>query len=98
MTGCCRGRTTQLGTRALRFLEGKLSDIKVVVPEDKLKKLQSVTIVLDLTHGKLGADAVSPECRLAQGERLLGRPGEMRPHSLGRPTWRRSGTSTSNRG
>ena len=43
-----------LGTRALRFLENKLSDIKAVMPEDKLKKLQSVTIVLDLTHGKLG--------------------------------------------
>ena len=44
----------ELGTRALRFLEGKLSDIKVVVPADKLKKLQAVTIVLDLTHGNLG--------------------------------------------
>lgn len=43
----------ELGTRALRFLEGKLSDIKVVVPADKLKKLQAVTIVLDLTHGNL---------------------------------------------
>ncbi len=42
-----------VGTRALRFLEGKLSDIKVVVPADKLKKLQAVTIVLDLTHGNL---------------------------------------------
>jgi hypothetical protein len=42
-----------LGARALRFLEGKLSDIKMVVPADKLKALQSVTIVLDLTHGKL---------------------------------------------
>lgn len=43
-----------LGIRALRFLEGKLSDIKAVVSEDKLKQLQAVTIVLDLTHGKLG--------------------------------------------
>jgi len=43
-----------LGTRALRFLENKLSDIEAVMPEDKVKKLQSVTIVLDLTHGKLG--------------------------------------------
>jgi putative heme-binding domain-containing protein len=43
-----------MGARALRFLEGKLADIKVVVPADRLKKLQSVTIVLDLTHGKLG--------------------------------------------
>jgi len=43
----------ELGTRAIRFLEAKLSEIKVVVPEDKLKKLQSVVIVLDLTHGNL---------------------------------------------
>jgi hypothetical protein len=50
-----------LGTRALRFLEGKLSDIKAVVPEDKLKKLQSVTIVLDLTHGKLGPMQYHPD-------------------------------------
>jgi hypothetical protein len=44
----------ELGARTLRFLEGKLSDIKAVVPADKVKKLQAVTIVLDLTHGKLG--------------------------------------------
>ena len=42
-----------LGKRALRFLESKLFDITVVVPPDRLKKLQAVTIVLDLTHGKL---------------------------------------------
>ena len=50
----------ELGKKALRFLEGKLSDIKVVVPEDRLKKLQTVTIVLDLTHGKLGAMQYHP--------------------------------------
>jgi hypothetical protein len=44
----------ELGRRALRFLENKLADIEAVVPEDRLKKLQAVTIVLDLTHGKLG--------------------------------------------
>ena len=49
-----KGPDAELGTRSLRFLEGKLSDIKVVVPEDKLKKLQAVVIVLDLSHGKLG--------------------------------------------
>jgi len=43
-----------MGKTALRFLENKLADIKVVVPADKVKKLQAVTIVLDLTHGKLG--------------------------------------------
>ncbi len=54
MIGCCRAPDDELGTRALRFLEAKLSDIKAVVPADKVKKLQAVTIVLDLTHGKLG--------------------------------------------
>jgi hypothetical protein len=43
----------ELGRRALRFLEGKLADIRVVVPEDRLKKLQAVTIVLDLSCGGL---------------------------------------------
>ena len=43
----------ELGKRALRFLENKLADITVVVPKERLKKLQAVTIVLDLTHGKL---------------------------------------------
>jgi hypothetical protein len=42
-----------LGTRALRFLEAKLADIKAVVAAEPLAKLQGVTIVLDLTHGKL---------------------------------------------
>jgi hypothetical protein len=49
-----------LGARALRFLEGKLADIKIVLPADKLKALQSVTIVLDLTHGKLEAMQYHP--------------------------------------
>jgi hypothetical protein len=43
----------EIGRKALRFLENKLADIIVVVPEDRLKKLQAVTIVLDLSHGKL---------------------------------------------
>jgi putative heme-binding domain-containing protein len=43
----------ELGQRALRFLENKLADIKVVVPAERLQKLQAVTIVLDLSHGKL---------------------------------------------
>lgn len=48
------GPDAELGTTALRFLEAKLAEIKVVVPADRVKKLQAVTIVLDLTHGKLG--------------------------------------------
>ena len=49
-----RAPDDELGTRALRFLENKLADIKIVVPADKVKKLQAVVIVLDLTHGNLG--------------------------------------------
>ncbi|MBA4191085.1 MAG: metallopeptidase [Planctomycetaceae bacterium] len=44
----------ELGTRALRFLEAKLAEIKIAVPADRVKKLQTVVIVLDLTHGNLG--------------------------------------------
>ncbi len=53
MTACSNQPNEELGKRALRFLEYKLADIKMVVPADRVKKLQSVTIVLDLTHGKL---------------------------------------------
>jgi hypothetical protein len=42
-----------LGSRALKLLEAKLADITYVVAPDRLEKLQSVTIVLDLTHGRL---------------------------------------------
>ena len=50
-----------LGSRALRFLEGKLFDINAVVPEDKLKKLHAVVIVLDLTNGKLDSMQYHPD-------------------------------------
>jgi len=55
-----QGPQSALGARALRFLEGKLSDVTAVVSEEKLKKLQSVTIVLDLSHGNLGAMQYHP--------------------------------------
>jgi len=42
-----------LGTRVLSLLEAKLVDITFVVPGEPLKKLQAVTIVLDLSHGPL---------------------------------------------
>jgi hypothetical protein len=50
-----------LGERALRFLRAKLSDVKAVVPEGPLKKLQAITIVLDLTHGKLDTMQYHPD-------------------------------------
>jgi hypothetical protein len=43
----------ELGTRVLKLLEAKLVDITYVVPSEPLKKLQAVTIVLDLSHGPL---------------------------------------------
>lgn len=50
----------ELGTRALRFLEAKLVEIKAVVPPERVKDLQGVTIVLDLNCGKLGAMQYHP--------------------------------------
>ena len=50
-----------LGSRALRFLEAKLVEIKVVVPAERLKDLQGVTIVLDLSCGKLGSIQYHPD-------------------------------------
>lgn len=43
-----------VGQRALKFLEAKLAEIKLIVPAERVKDLQTVTIVLDLTCGKLG--------------------------------------------
>jgi len=48
------------GTHALRTLEAKLADIKVVVPADKIEKFQAVTIVMDQSHGKLGSMQYHP--------------------------------------
>lgn len=55
-----QGPDATLGSQAVRFLEGKLHDIKAVVPPDKLQQLMAVTIVLDLTHGKLSAMQYHP--------------------------------------
>lgn len=43
----------EAGLRALRFLEAKLVEIKAVVPPSRVKDLQQVTIVLDLSCGDL---------------------------------------------
>jgi hypothetical protein len=50
----------KLGERALKLLASKLNDITYVVPQDKLAKLQSIPIVLDLTHGSLRAMQYHP--------------------------------------
>ena len=49
-----------LGAKAIRFLEAKLVEIKAVVPEERVKDLQAVTIVLDLNCGKLGSMQYHP--------------------------------------
>ena len=41
------------GPRALQLLEAQLADISSVIASDRLEKLRAVTIVLDLSHGKL---------------------------------------------
>jgi hypothetical protein len=43
----------ELGKRSIALLDYKLTEIASVVPPDPLEKLRKVTIVLDLTHGKL---------------------------------------------
>ena len=50
-----------IGARALRFLEYKLGDIRSVVAPERLAKLQSFTIVIDRTHGKLRAMQYHPD-------------------------------------
>ena len=50
-----------LSERALKFLEAKLVEIKAVVPAERVKELQTVTIVLDLSCGKLGAMQYHPD-------------------------------------
>jgi len=47
--------------RALKFLESRLFDLKVLVAPDPLAKLQTVSIVLDLTHGKLRSMQYHPD-------------------------------------
>jgi len=44
----------ELADKALRFLSFRLAELKVVVPADKVARLQRVPIVLDLNHGGLG--------------------------------------------
>jgi hypothetical protein len=50
-----------IGERAIKALEAKLADINAVVALDKLEKLHTVTIVLDLSHGKLTAMQYHPD-------------------------------------
>jgi len=55
-----QGRDEELGVRVLKALEAKLADINSVVSRDRLEKLHAVTIVLDLSHGKLDSMQYHP--------------------------------------
>ncbi|MBE3097303.1 MAG: hypothetical protein IMZ44_09270 [Planctomycetes bacterium] len=56
-----------IGKRSLQLLEAKLADIKSVVAADRLARLQAVTIVLDLTHGKLRPMQYHPSAAWLEG-------------------------------
>jgi alpha-galactosidase len=49
-----------LGDHALRLLANRLYDIKLVVPADKVARLQKVPIWIDYSHGKLRAAQYHP--------------------------------------
>ena len=51
----------ELGTRALKLLDAKLTEIASVVAPDRLAKLRAVTIVLDKSHGKLANMQYHPD-------------------------------------
>jgi hypothetical protein len=51
----------ELGARALKFLEAKLVEIKIVVPAQRVKQLQEVAIVLDLECGGLRSMQYHPD-------------------------------------
>jgi hypothetical protein len=54
------GPDKELGDRALRLLANRLYDIKLVVPTDKVVRLQQVLLWLDRTHGKLRSAQYHP--------------------------------------
>ncbi|MEP4078264.1 metallopeptidase [Haloferula sp.] len=47
------GSEKDLGSRALKLIEGRLHEIVVILPADKVKRLQQVPIWIDLSHGEL---------------------------------------------
>lgn len=61
------GEHEELGVRALRFLESKLSDIVAVVPSGPLARLREVVIVMDLECGGLGSMQYHPSAEWLRG-------------------------------
>jgi hypothetical protein len=57
------GPDKALGDRALRLLANRLFDIQLVVPADKVARLQKVPIWLDASHGNLRPAQYHPSAR-----------------------------------
>jgi hypothetical protein len=53
----------EVGTRILKSLEARLSDIEAVVPPARVADLRKVAIVLDMSHGKLMPMQYHPEAK-----------------------------------
>jgi hypothetical protein len=54
------GPDKELGEGAVRLLANRLSDIKLIVPADKVARLQRVPIWLDRSHGELTSAQYHP--------------------------------------
>lgn len=61
------GPDQALGERSLRLLSCRLFDIKLLLPPDKVARLQEVPIWLDLTHGKLSSMQYHPSAGWLKG-------------------------------
>ena len=54
------GPSEELGRESLEFLRGKLVDLRIVLPADKLARLREVTIVVDVRCGELASMQYHP--------------------------------------
>jgi len=57
------GEHADLGGRAVRLLEARLADLVLLLPPDKVKRLQDVPIWLDRKYGKAGGMCYHPNPR-----------------------------------
>jgi hypothetical protein len=87
----------ELGSRALRFLEAKLFEIKAVVPAGRLADLRKITIVLDLNCGDLGSMQYHPDAGWLKSHGYS-TDREKCVHLPRPPMWPRSAISTSSLG
>ena len=58
---------SNVGARALQIMEMQLANIKSLVVSNRLEKLQTVSIVLDLDHGKLKPAQYHPSAGWLEG-------------------------------